>query len=156
MIIRPKLNWLRTLFVWHGSVLPQLLPRLTLIFLLSIAAIVMHDHMRHYPIGLGTPPFALVGIALAVFLGLPAPRRSKTRSAWTRTTWRWMRYANPWRARYTTWQPTPASSVHPWCQPACRRAPMWSREAATLRANSSIAHRPAAVASCSAIRNFLD
>jgi putative membrane protein len=69
MIIRPKLNWFRTLFVWHGSVLPQLLPRLALIFALSIAAIFMHDHMRNYPIGLGTPPFALVGIALAVFLG---------------------------------------------------------------------------------------
>ncbi|MFM0321511.1 bestrophin family protein [Caballeronia glebae] len=69
MIIRPKLNWFRLLFVWRGSVLPQLLPRLGLIFLLSVAAIFMHDHMRHYPIGLGTPPFALVGIALAVFLG---------------------------------------------------------------------------------------
>jgi ion channel-forming bestrophin family protein len=69
MIIRPKLNWFRMLFVWHGSVLPQLLPRLGLICALSIAAIVMHDHMRNYPIGLGTPPFALVGIALAVFLG---------------------------------------------------------------------------------------
>src|ERR1700710_3086085 len=69
MIIRPKLNWFRMLFVWRGSVLPQLLPRLALIFVLSVAAIVMHDHMRNYPIGLGTPPFALVGIALAVFLG---------------------------------------------------------------------------------------
>jgi putative membrane protein len=69
MIIRPKLNWFRLLFVWHGSVLPQLLPRLALIFVLSIAAIFMHGHMRNYPVGLGTPPFALVGIALAVFLG---------------------------------------------------------------------------------------
>ncbi|WP_277189599.1 bestrophin family ion channel [Caballeronia sp. BR00000012568055] len=69
MIIRPKLNWFRLLFVWRGSVLPQLLPRLTLIFVLSVAAIFMHDHVRSYPIGLGTPPFALVGIALAVFLG---------------------------------------------------------------------------------------
>jgi putative membrane protein len=69
MIIRPKLNWFRMLFVWRGSVLPQLLPRLALIFVLSVAAIVMHDHVRNYPVGLGTPPFALVGIALAVFLG---------------------------------------------------------------------------------------
>ncbi|SAK58825.1 bestrophin family protein [Caballeronia ptereochthonis] len=69
MIIRPKLNWFRLLFVWRGSVLPQLLPRLGLIFALSVVAIFMHDHMRTYPIGLGTPPFALVGIALAVFLG---------------------------------------------------------------------------------------
>jgi putative membrane protein len=69
MIIRPKLNWFRLLFVWRGSVLPQLLPRLGLIFALSVAAIFMHDHMRTYPVELGTPPFALIGIALAVFLG---------------------------------------------------------------------------------------
>lgn len=69
MIIRPKLHWFRLLFVWRGSVLPQLVPRLLLILALSIVAIFMHDHMRSYPAGLGTPPFALIGIALAVFLG---------------------------------------------------------------------------------------
>jgi putative membrane protein len=79
MIIRPKLNWFRMLFVWRGSVLPQLLPRLALIFVLSIAAIVMHDHVRNYPVGLGTPPFALVGIALAVFLGF---RNSASYERW--------------------------------------------------------------------------
>ncbi|WP_250512413.1 bestrophin family ion channel [Caballeronia sp. INDeC2] len=79
MIIRPKLHWFRLLFVWRGSVLPQLLPRLGLIFALSVAAIFMHDHMRHYPIGLGTPPFALVGIALAVFLGF---RNSASYERW--------------------------------------------------------------------------
>ena len=79
MIIRPKLNWFRLLFVWRGSVLPQLLPRLALIFALSVAAIFMHDHMRTYPIGLGTPPFALVGIALAVFLGF---RNSASYERW--------------------------------------------------------------------------
>ncbi|SAL35340.1 Bestrophin, RFP-TM, chloride channel [Caballeronia turbans] len=79
MIIRPALNWFRLLFVWRGSVLPQLLPRLGLIFALSVAAIFMHDHMRYYPIGLGTPPFALVGIALAVFLGF---RNSASYERW--------------------------------------------------------------------------
>ncbi|WP_321792299.1 bestrophin family protein [Caballeronia sp. J97] len=79
MIIRPKLHWFRLLFVWRGSVLPQLLPRLTLIFALSVVAIFMHDHMRTYPIGLGTPPFALVGIALAVFLGF---RNSASYERW--------------------------------------------------------------------------
>src|SRR5471032_1435744 len=67
------------LFVWRGSVLPQLLPRLALIFILSVAAIVMHDHVRNYPVGLGTPPFALVGIALAVFLGF---RNSASYERW--------------------------------------------------------------------------
>ncbi|BAN22433.1 bestrophin family protein [Caballeronia insecticola] len=79
MIIRPKVHWFRLLFVWRGSVLPQLLPRLGLIFALSVTAIFMHDHMRTYPIGLGTPPFALVGIALAVFLGF---RNSASYERW--------------------------------------------------------------------------
>src|SRR3984957_8878421 len=79
MIIRPKLNWFRMLFVWRGSVLPLLLPRLALIFVLSVAAIVMHDNVRNYPVGLGTPPFALVGIALAVFLGF---RNSASYERW--------------------------------------------------------------------------
>lgn len=79
MITRPKLKWFRLLFVWRGSVLPQLLPRLSFIFVLSIAAIFMHDHMRTYPIGLGTPPFALVGIPLAVFLGF---RNSASYERW--------------------------------------------------------------------------
>jgi hypothetical protein len=74
MIIRPKLHWFRLLFVWRGSVLPQLVPRLLLILALSIVAIFMHDHMRSYPAGLGTPPFALIGIALAVFLGFATAR----------------------------------------------------------------------------------
>jgi putative membrane protein len=79
MIIRPKLHWFRLLFVWRGSVLPQLLPRLMLILALSIVAIFLHDHMRNYPVGLGTPPFALVGIALAVFLGF---RNSASYERW--------------------------------------------------------------------------
>jgi ion channel-forming bestrophin family protein len=79
MIIRPKLHWFRLLFVWRGSVLPQLLPRLGLIFVLSIAAIFLHDHLSNYPVGLGTPPFALVGIALAVFLGF---RNSASYERW--------------------------------------------------------------------------
>jgi len=40
---------------------------------------VMHDHVRNYPVGLGTPPFALVGIALAVFLGF---RNSASYERW--------------------------------------------------------------------------
>jgi putative membrane protein len=79
MIVRPKLNWFRMLFVWRGSVLPQLLPRMALILALSVSAIIMHARVRNYPIGLGTPPFALVGIALAVFLGF---RNSASYERW--------------------------------------------------------------------------
>jgi putative membrane protein len=73
MIIRPHLHWFRMLLAWRGSVLPQLLPRLFLIFVIAILALAAHDHLL--PVSLNrlnlntTAPFSLVGIALAVFLG---------------------------------------------------------------------------------------
>ncbi|MGF6768925.1 putative membrane protein [Paraburkholderia sp. GAS199] len=70
MIIRPQLQWFRMLLAWRGSVLPQLLPRLFLIFCIGIVAVAAHDHLLPVPLNLNTPaPFSLIGIALAVFLG---------------------------------------------------------------------------------------
>jgi putative membrane protein len=70
MIIRPHLHWFRMLLAWRGSVLPQLLPRLFLIFCISIVAVAAHDHLLPIPLNLNTTaPFSLIGIALAVFLG---------------------------------------------------------------------------------------
>jgi len=70
MIIRPHLHWFRMLLAWRGSVLPQLLPRLALIFCISIVALAAHDHLLPVNLNLNTTaPFSLVGIALAVFLG---------------------------------------------------------------------------------------
>jgi putative membrane protein len=70
MIIRPHLHWFRMLLAWRGSVLPQLLPRLFLIFCISIVALAAHDHLLPISLNLNTTaPFSLIGIALAVFLG---------------------------------------------------------------------------------------
>jgi putative membrane protein len=70
MIIRPHLHWFRMLLAWRGSVLPQLLPRLFLIFAISVVAVAAHDHLLPISLNLNTTaPFSLVGIALAVFLG---------------------------------------------------------------------------------------
>ena len=70
MIIRPHLHWFRMLLAWRGSVLPQLLPRLSLIFGISIVALAAHDHLLPISLNLNTTaPFSLIGIALAVFLG---------------------------------------------------------------------------------------
>uniref|UniRef100_E1TB12 Bestrophin-like protein n=1 Tax=Burkholderia sp. (strain CCGE1003) TaxID=640512 RepID=E1TB12_BURSG len=70
MIIRPHLHWFRMLLAWRGSVLPQLLPRLALIFAISVVAVAAHDHLLPISLNLNTTaPFSLVGIALAVFLG---------------------------------------------------------------------------------------
>lgn len=57
------------LLAWKGSVLPELLPRLFLIFCISVVAVASHDHVLKVTVDLSPTPFSLVGIALAVFLG---------------------------------------------------------------------------------------
>nr|WP_311528427.1 bestrophin family protein [uncultured Ralstonia sp.] len=69
MVVRPHLHWFRMLLAWRGSVLPQLLPRLFLIFAISLVAVAVHVHWLPITVNLSTTPFSLVGIALAVFLG---------------------------------------------------------------------------------------
>ena len=69
MVVRPHLHWFRMLLAWRGSVLPQLLPRLFLIFGISMVALAVHAHWLPIRVNLSTTPFSLIGIALAVFLG---------------------------------------------------------------------------------------
>ncbi|MGF6756862.1 bestrophin family protein [Paraburkholderia sp. GAS42] len=69
MIVRPRLHWFRMLLAWKGSVLPELLPRLFLIFCISVVAVASHDRVLKVTVDLSPTPFSLVGIALAVFLG---------------------------------------------------------------------------------------
>ncbi|MET2531383.1 bestrophin family protein [Ralstonia pseudosolanacearum] len=69
MVVRPHLHWFRMLLAWRGSVLPQLLPRLFLIFCISLVAMAVHVHWLPITVNLSTTPFSLIGIALAVFLG---------------------------------------------------------------------------------------
>jgi putative membrane protein len=69
MIIREKDNWLRLLFVWRGSVLPQILPRLLVLLLLSVVVVYGHGQLLHYKVPLNAAPFTLFGVTLAIFLG---------------------------------------------------------------------------------------
>jgi putative membrane protein len=69
MIRRKKENWFRMLFIWEGSVLPQILPRLILLFSLSLVVVAFKDTLFHYKVQLNPAPFTLFGIALALFLG---------------------------------------------------------------------------------------
>lgn len=69
MIIRKKENWLRMLFIWKGSVLPQILPRLLILLVISIAVVYFRGTIFNYKIQLNPGPFTLFGIALAIFLG---------------------------------------------------------------------------------------
>src|SRR5690349_5009452 len=69
MIIRKKEHWLRMLFVWHGSVLPKLLPRLLLLFLLSFVIVYLHGTIFSFKVPLNPAPLTLFGFVLALFLG---------------------------------------------------------------------------------------
>lgn len=57
------------LFVWQGSVLPQLLPRLLLLLFMSVAIVYLNGTLYHYKIPLSPAPFTIFGVAMALFLG---------------------------------------------------------------------------------------
>lgn len=69
MIKRKKEHWFRMLFVWNGSVLPRLLPRLILLFVLSLAVVYFHGAIFSFKVPLNPAPFTLFGFVLALFLG---------------------------------------------------------------------------------------
>ncbi|MCW3106541.1 MAG: hypothetical protein JWQ09_1047 [Segetibacter sp.] len=69
MIIRDKQNWFKLLFVWKESVLPEILPRLIVLFILSCLVVYYHGTFWHYKIPLNAAPFTLIGVALAIFIG---------------------------------------------------------------------------------------
>ncbi|WP_306350065.1 bestrophin family protein [Flavobacterium sp. '19STA2R22 D10 B1'] len=69
MITKKKTNWFKMLFEWKGSVLPQLLPRLCLLFLFSLLIVYFRDFLLKHHIHLNPAIFTLFGIALAIFLG---------------------------------------------------------------------------------------
>lgn len=69
MIIRKREHWFRMLFVWQGSVLPRLLPRLGVLFVLSSAIVYIKGDLFSFKVPLNPAPFTLFGIALALFLG---------------------------------------------------------------------------------------
>lgn len=69
MIIRKREHWFKLLFVWRGSVLPQLIPRLSILLVISIIIVLFRDTLIEYKVHLNPAPFTLFGIALALFLG---------------------------------------------------------------------------------------
>ena len=69
MITKKKTNWFGMLFEWNGSVLPQLLPRLFILFLYTNATVYFRDTLLEYHLYVNPAIFTLFGIALAIFLG---------------------------------------------------------------------------------------
>jgi putative membrane protein len=69
MIIRKKEHWFKMLFIWRGSVISQLIPRLSALLILSFLIVIFRETLYKYNIHLNPAPFTLFGIALALFLG---------------------------------------------------------------------------------------
>lgn len=69
MIVRPRPNWLRMLFVVRGSVLPDILPQLAAATLFATLVTVLHGRMFDWKVQLNFVPFSLIGLTLAIFLG---------------------------------------------------------------------------------------
>lgn len=69
MIVRPRPNAIALLFIIRGSVLPRVLPHLLVLGLFSFLIALLQD--RHWVVlpSFSLSPFALLGIALSIFLG---------------------------------------------------------------------------------------
>jgi putative membrane protein len=65
MIVRPREHWVRMLFVWHGSVLKQILPQMAFMLLVNLVA--WRTDGRIFGERVATS-FTLLGVTLAVFL----------------------------------------------------------------------------------------
>lgn len=69
MIIRKRKDWWRMLFIWQGSVLPKIMPRLIILAVFSIIIYLFHGSLFSYKVTLNPTAFTLIGVALAIFLG---------------------------------------------------------------------------------------
>lgn len=69
MIIKKKDNWFKMLFEWKVSVLPQLLPRLLLLFVFVLLIVYFKAFLIVHHLFVNPAIFTLFGIALAIFLG---------------------------------------------------------------------------------------
>jgi ion channel-forming bestrophin family protein len=57
------------LFVWRGSILKDILPRLCVLFLFSVTVVYFGGKFLKYPLAINPVAFTFIGIALAIFLG---------------------------------------------------------------------------------------
>ncbi|MDB5990810.1 MAG: hypothetical protein JWQ10_2213 [Herbaspirillum sp.] len=86
MIVRPKVNWLRMLFIWNGSVLQSIIPQLLFMLMVSLLALATSGHIFGGKMLLNTAPFTLMGVSLAIFLAFrnnaSYDRYLEARNAW--------------------------------------------------------------------------
>ncbi|MDQ0595598.1 putative membrane protein [Chryseobacterium ginsenosidimutans] len=69
MIVRQRVNWLRMLFIWRGSVLKKIVVQLVIIMVFSLAIYFFKGRIFDYKVHLNPTIFTLIGLALAIFMG---------------------------------------------------------------------------------------
>lgn len=69
MIVREKGNGFKLLFVWHGTILPNVLPMILGVMALSMVAWLL-THYRFYSVtGVPAAGFTIFGVVISIFLG---------------------------------------------------------------------------------------
>lgn len=68
MIVRPRPNFVHLFFVRRGSILPRIWPQILASGGLSVLVVIGHDVWPSALPGFSSAPFALMGIALSVFM----------------------------------------------------------------------------------------
>lgn len=69
MITRPRLHWLRMLFVLRGSILFRIGGQLSAVTLFAVVVTALHGQILDWKVSLNFVPFSLIGVTLAIFLG---------------------------------------------------------------------------------------
>jgi putative membrane protein len=69
MIVRPRPNWLRMLFVLRGSILRDIAPQLLFTLVFAVLVTSWQGELFHRKVTLTFVPFSLIGVTLAIFLG---------------------------------------------------------------------------------------
>jgi len=68
MIVRSRPGPLEILFAINGSILPRVVGRLALTVVITVAAVMLHRARPDLPVHLAAAPFALIGLALSIFM----------------------------------------------------------------------------------------
>ena len=68
MIVRSRPGPLQILFAINGSILPRVIGRLCLTAAITVGAIMLHRTRPDLPVHLAAAPFALIGLALSIFM----------------------------------------------------------------------------------------
>jgi ion channel-forming bestrophin family protein len=68
MIIRPRPSLFQLLYIMRGSVVPRILPQIFGVFAMSTLLVLLHEREPWLMPGYAGAPFALLGIAISIFL----------------------------------------------------------------------------------------